>query len=113
MGKMQRDKGCRWERAVAAMFREALPGEDIRRGWQARSGSDEPDVIVPGWWVEAKVGKAPPLMRALRQAQEAAEGDALKRTPIAVVKQDRCEPVVLLALDDFLALLGDWYERGK
>ena len=38
MPKMQREKGKRWEREVAAMFRDAMPGAEVKRGWQARSG---------------------------------------------------------------------------
>ena len=50
LGKSQRDKGKRGERALAEILREAFPeiGEEIRRGWQTRFGDDEPDIIAPG-----------------------------------------------------------------
>lgn len=103
MGKSQRDKGKRWEQAVARMFREAMPGVSVRRGWQSRSGSDAPDVEVPKWWVECKSGKMPNPRAALRQAVEATDG----RTPVAVIKDDRQEPFVAMRLADFLELVRE------
>lgn len=59
MGKAQREKGKRGERMLAEELRNTFPelAEQIRRGWQSRSGSDDPDVVgVPGVWFESKVG---------------------------------------------------------
>lgn len=102
MSKYQRDKGKRWEQEVARRFREVLPEAEIKRGWQARKGEDAPDVDVPGWWVECKVGAAPPLMPALEQARRGCPPD---RVPVAVCKRDREGPVVVLDLDRFLELV--------
>lgn len=126
MGRMQREKGKRWEREVARRFRDALPQhvDAIKRGaQQSRDGHDEADVRTPYFWPECKVGKAPPLMRALEQA-EAEEGKARgvraaggeqnpeRLVPVAVVKQDRHKPVALLRLDDFLELVRAAYGRN-
>ena len=80
---------------------------------QARGGSEAPDVLVPGlFWIEAKVGQAPPLMRALNQAVgDCPPGEGL--TPMAIVKQDRHDPVALIRLDDLLELLGEWWESRQ
>ena len=111
MGKAQRAKGARWERAVAKLFLEAMPGCDARRAiGQYRGGAEAPDVMVPGcFWLECKVGKAPPLMRALAQAlEDMPKGQGL--IAAAIVKQDRHPPVALLELDAFLDIVSEWWE---
>lgn len=102
MGKMQRDKGKRGERATANEITEAL-GIDCHRGWQARDGSDAPDVVgLPGWWVEVKAGKMLGPKAALLQAEKAACG---KDKSLAVLRYDREKPMVILRWSDFLAML--------
>ena len=101
MGMRSRRKGAGFERALVHRFRAELPGLVIRRGAQARGGSEAPDVDVPGLWVEAKHGQKVNLRAALAQAiRDAGTG----RMPVAVCKDDRSEPVVVIRLDDFLAL---------
>lgn len=108
MGKSQREKGKRFEREVARRFRDVLPGYDVRRGFQSRRGSDAPDVDVPKFWVEAKVGARTNPRAALAQAIEATDG----RIPVAVCKDDRKDPVVMMRMDDFLDFVLDWWSRG-
>ena len=110
MGKAQRVKGANFEREIARLIREVLPGCEAKRALgQYRGGAEAPDVSIPGlFWIECKVGKAPPLMRALNQARaDCPKGQGL--TPLAIVKQDRHKPVVLVELDDFLELLREWW----
>lgn len=103
---MQRRKGKVWEREVARLFRDAMPGTDPHRGQQCRDGSDASDVEgVPGFWIEAKHQASPHPEAALRQAQEACR-DATRR-PIAVLKRNHGEPFVCLSLADFLVLIGE------
>lgn len=113
MGKSEREKGKRWEREVARDMRQALPGCHVVRGWQARAGSDAPDVDGTPFWVECKVGKRPPLRPALQQAVEASVEAGDKRPVVAVVKSDRQPPLVLMHYDDWLDLVGEWWERGN
>lgn len=107
MGKAQRRKGQDFERAVARLFAAAMPGSDARRGiGQSRSGGEVADVDVPVFWVECKVGARPPVRGALEQAQKAAGPG---RIPVAVIKEDRRQPFVVLTLDDFLELVTEWW----
>ncbi len=100
-GRASRNKGAAFERLVANLLREIYP--NARRGYQRRSGSDEPDVAGTPWWVEAKVSKATPqVYRAWWQAAKATDG----RNIMVVSKQDRTEPLVTIALADLLALLS-------
>lgn len=105
MGMMSRRKGKKGERATATEIRVALPhwAEQIRRGWQARLGSDAPDVIVPGYWFEVKTGKKPNPRAALEQAiTESRE----RGVPIAVIRDDRKEPFAVLRWKDLLYLIA-------
>jgi hypothetical protein len=111
MGASQRRKGHDWERATAQLFRDAMPGAAIKRGWQSRLGSDEPDVCVPFFHVECKVGARPNAEAALVQAEGACSDPTL--WPVAVVKRDRREPYVALRLDDFLELVALWYRETQ
>ena len=107
-GATSRRKGARFERELVHLFRAAMPGADVRRGLQCR-GEEVADVDCPVIWVEAKRGKQPNI-KALRQAIEAAPKG---RMPITVVRDDRAEAMVTLLLDDFLALVSAWWERGQ
>ena len=108
MGKMQRRKGKTWEQAVARMYREHGVGAE-RRGWhQAHGMSDEPDVradvAMAGYAAihnECKAGKQTNPRAALSQAEEAAQAAHL---PVAVCKDDRKPPMVLLRLSAWLQI---------
>jgi hypothetical protein len=110
-GASSRRKGHNWEREIANRFREAMPGERIKRGWQARDGADAPDVVVPFFHVECKVGACPNAEAALVQAEAACTDPTL--WPVAIVKRDRREPYVALRLDDFLELVSAWHREVK
>ena len=108
MGRSQREKGKRGERALVDVLKRWLPeiAHQIRRGWQSRMGSDDPDVVgVPGCWFESKCGAQPNPRAALKQAlADKGKGDVA----IAVVRDDRCEPFVVMRLDDFMPFLRAW-----
>ncbi|NDA79169.1 MAG: hypothetical protein EBY07_15635 [Actinobacteria bacterium] len=71
MGKAQREKGKRGERATANEI-AAKFGIDAHRGQQSRDGSDAPDVVgLTGWWIEVKTGKRLQPKAALEQADAA------------------------------------------
>lgn len=107
MGKSERRKGHNFEREVARRFREAWPGSDARRGLQYRDGSEAPDVHVPGLHIECKVGKLPSPRAALQQAEAAAKPGTI---PLAIIKDDRRKPFVLLSLDDYLDQMGELWQ---
>ena len=99
-GSRSRSKGARWEREVANLFRATMDGADIRRGIQNRAGGDASDVEGAGrLHIECKVGKMPNPRAALKQAiRDHKPG----KIPIAVIKDDRQKPFVVVGLNDFL-----------
>ena len=109
MGARSRRKGARYERELVHWFRERMPGAEVKRGLQSRSGEDAADVEVPYFWPESKRGKKPNVRAALAQATEAAPKG---RTPIAVIRDDRSEAFVVMSLEDFGELVREWWARG-
>lgn len=106
-GRYARTKGHNFERQLVHRFREVMPGAEVKRGLQSRGGGAEvPDVDCPVFHVEAKVGKQPNPRAALKQAfADAAKG----KIPVAIIKDDREVPFVLLGLEDFLDFVGEWW----
>tara|TARA_B100000745_G_C20140557_1_gene391043 strand:+ start:407 stop:748 length:342 start_codon:yes stop_codon:yes gene_type:complete len=110
-GKRSRDKGKRGERAVAELFREAMPGDSIKRGIQTRDGSEVADVTNCAFFIEVKNQKKPNIRAALAQAAEAC-GER-KLWPIAVTKDTRGSWRVTLELADFLELVAEWWTMRR
>ena len=109
MSKMQRDKGARFEREVAARFR-AIGFADAKRGFQMRGGAAEcADVSAGPFHIECKVGKKPPIRKALETAFTTCP---VGKIPVAVIKEDRKDPFVVIRLDDFAEFMSEWLERG-
>ncbi len=110
MGALSRRKGAAFERAMVRLFREVFGEENCRRGLQARGGDEVPDVDVPYFWIECKHHKKTNIKAALRQAIE----DAPKgRVPIAICKDNRCDPTVTMQLDDFLDFVREWWIHAR
>jgi len=106
-GRGCRRKGAAYERELVHRFRAAMSDAGVRRGLQSRGGDEVPDVDCPVFWVEAKRGRKPNVRGALAQAAGAAPKG---RIPLAVIRDDRAEAFVALALDDFLELVTEWWQ---
>lgn len=75
MGRMQREKGKRFERQIAAMFRERWPDAVVRRASQA-DRAHESDVFIEGGppmlkrlWIECQDARNPTPLAKLEQAE--------------------------------------------
>jgi hypothetical protein len=102
----QRRKGHNWERELARRLRAVFP--DARRGLQYQDGgASAPDVVVPAFHIEAKVGARPNLTAALEQAERDAKPGLW---PVAVCKQDNHEPTVTMRLDDWIEITSQWWQ---
>jgi hypothetical protein len=109
-GAGSRRKGAEFERAMVHRFHEVMPGADVKRGLQSRSGSEVADVDVPCFWPELKRHHRTNYREALRQALETCPSG---RWPIAVCKDDHEPAIVVMQLDDFLELVREWWERRQ
>ena len=107
-GAAARRKGIAWEREVVHRFAEVFGADRVRRGFQFRDGAEVPDVVAPVFAIECKRGKRTDARGALVQAIESAAGKGL--WPIAVCKEDRAAATVTIHFDDFLDLVGEWWE---
>jgi hypothetical protein len=106
MGKFSVDKGKRFERELVRKFSQTIPGARVCRGFQWREGAEAPDVDIPGFWLEAKVGQRVDMRKAMRQATADA---SYGRWPLVVAKEDSQVPLCLVRLPDFLEFYRQWY----
>lgn len=111
MGKFSRDKGARFEREIANRLKEVFGSRVTRSSGQCFSGDTRADVDCPNLWVECKVGKRPNIKAALEQAEEARESSESTKTPIAICKWDRDEPIASMRVDAFIEFLKLIYKR--
>lgn len=113
-GRSSREKGKRGERLLADELRQAFPhyASGIKRGWQSRAGSDDPDVIFPGLHLEHKNTAKPNCLGALKQAIADAKPGNI---PLAVLRQARSYPVACIRWHDLLPMLVelDTFRREK
>tara|TARA_R110002020_G_scaffold134871_2_gene301185 strand:- start:1304 stop:1696 length:393 start_codon:yes stop_codon:yes gene_type:complete len=112
MGKYSRDKGARFEREIANRLKEVFGPRTTRSSGQCFKGDLRADVDCPEVWVECKVGKRPNIKAALEQAEEAEAGAKTGKSPVAICKWDRQEPIASMRLDFFIELLKIAY-RGE
>ena len=88
MGKMQREKGKRFERLIAKKLREVFPEytEEIRRSVQSREAEESDVTGLPGFWVECQDAIKPTPLKKLEQAERDVTANKLngKILPIAI-----------------------------
>lgn len=123
MGRLSKNKGKRWERAVARVLRAFL-GESIHRGNQSHRGGrgagEGADVDGGPFWVECKHEKSCNLWKAMRQADaEIAAKEGESRPSLVIAKQDKKPPgwsvgkpgapvVAMMHAETFADLLADY-----
>ena len=102
MGRMQREKGKRGERAFRDLLREH--GFNAERGVQHRGGPNSPDIIcpdLPTLHFEVKAVEALRIWAAIQQAIDDAGGG----TPVVAHKRNGSEWLVFLRAKDFLEIV--------
>lgn len=102
-----RQKGARFERTLAARFRE-YGYEDSRRTAQyCGNTGDASDVIgLPGIHVEAKHVEQMRLYEWIAQAKRDAEGTG--RLPAVFHKKNNAEILVTMEIEDWFNLFREW-----
>ena len=98
MGKYEREKGARFEKALANYFRER--GYDARRGQQFCGLHGDADVVgLPGVHIEAKAVERLNLAEAYAQSVRDAKEDEV---PVVIHKRLRGPVMITLELSDFM-----------
>jgi len=107
VGRMQRNKGAQFERQVAHDLKEFVPflADQIHRSSQADLAYGSDVTGAPRLWVECEHAAKPTWEAKLKQAELDVRLRDSKDKPIAVIKQNSCEPVVLLRLGTLLFFL--------
>ena len=103
-----RDKGARYERHVAGLFREA--GYEARRGQQYSGLHGDADVVgVPGIHIECKHVERLNLYDAMAQSvRDAREGEI----PVVIHKKNHCGDLVTMRFRDWAEMYREW-EAGR
>jgi len=109
-GRNSRRKGHGFERDIARQMNERMEGLGARRSLQSR-GAEAADVDCDVFWIECKAGRKPNPRAALEQAARDAEGTG--KIPIAVVRDDRRPPFAVIAWEDLLDLMAEWWESRE
>lgn len=108
MGKASRDKGKRFERALASRFREY--GYDARRTAQyCGNTGDASDVVgLPGIHVEAKHVEKMSLYEWMAQAIRDAEAGGKGNLPAVFHKKNNADILVTMRFDDFMTVYREY-----
>lgn len=103
MSKYQRTKGANWERVCSIWWRShGYPF--ARRKLSQYQASDGCDIEnTEPFIAQCKSGKQINIMKAYKEAQGSSKKGQI---PLAMVKYDREEPLVVLSLDDFDKVLN-------
>ena len=111
MGKASREKGKRFERALASRFREY--GYDARRTAQyCGNTGDASDVVgLPGIHVEAKHVEKMSLYEWMAQAIRDAEAGGKGNLPAVFHKKNNADILVTMRLEDWFHLYRE-FEAG-
>lgn len=111
MGKMSREKGKRFERALASRFREY--GFDARRTAQycGKTGDASDVVGLPGIHVEAKHQERMNLYEWIAQAKRDVEAGGKGNLPVVFHKKNNAEILVSMELDVFMTIYKELWEN--
>ena len=111
MGKMSRDKGKRFERHLASIFRKYGYADARRTAQYCGKSGDAADVEgLPGIHVEAKHQEKMRLYEWMDQAIRDAIGTG--KRPVVFHKKNNHEILVTMQLDTFFELYREW-ESGR
>ena len=109
MAVNSKQKGARFERKLASIFRD-YGYSDARRSAQYCGNSGEAADIVnlPGIHVEAKHAEAMRLYEWIAQAKRDAEAGGKGNLPAVFHKKNNAEILVTMTLEDWFHLYREW-----
>ena len=113
MAVRSKDKGARFERTLAKLFREYGYDQARRTAQYCGNTGDASDVVgLPYLHIEAKHQEAMRLYEWMAQAIRDAEANGKGHIPAVFHKKNNADILVTMRLDDFMQLYREW-EAGK
>lgn len=114
MGKMQRDKGARFERIVAELFRDkGFKGAFRTCQYSGKSGLAADIEGVYGLHIECKHQEQMHLYDWIAQADRDNEASPYNTRPVVIHKANNKPILVTMHFDDFIELYRDWLLVNK
>ena len=111
MAVNSKQKGARFERKLASIFRDYGYTDSRRTAQYCGNTGDASDVIgLPGLHIEAKHQEKMYLYDWMDQAKRDSEGTG--NLPAVFHKKNRAEILVTMRLDDFMTIYKEW-EAGQ
>lgn len=108
----RKQKGARFERSLAAKFREYGYNESRRTAQYCGNTGDASDVVgLPGLHIEAKHQEKMYLYDWVEQAKRDAAANGAINIPAVFHKKNNAEILVTLTLDGFMMIYKE-YEAG-
>lgn len=108
-----KQKGARFERKLAGLFREQGYDDSRRTAQYCGNTGDASDVVgLPGIHVEAKHQEQMRLYEWMSQAKRDAEAGGKGNLPAVFHKKNNAEILVTMELEDWFNLYREW-EAGQ
>lgn len=110
MAVNSKQKGARFERTLARIFRDEYGyGEARRTAQYCGNTGDASDVVgLPGLHIEAKHQETMRLYEWMAQAKNDAKAGGENRLPAVFHKKNNSNILVTMELDDFMNLYREW-----
>ena len=109
MAVNSKQKGARFERTLAGLFREYGYSDARRTAQYCGNTGDASDVVgLPGIHVEAKHAEAMRLYDWMDQAKRDAAANGKGNLPAVFHKKNHAEILVTVQLDTFMKLYREW-----
>lgn len=108
MGKMQREKGARFERTVAGLFRDWGYNAFRTAQYEGKSGNCADVEGVPGLHIECKHCERMQLYDWIGQAIRDNEASKVKQLPVVIHKANNKDVLVSMRFEDFIQIYREW-----
>lgn len=109
MAVNSKQKGARFERKLASIFRDYGYTESRRTAQYCGNTGDASDVVgLPGIHIEAKHQETMRLYEWMAQAKRDAEESGKDVLPAVFHKKNNAAILVTMELDDFMNLYREW-----
>lgn len=112
MGKMQKEKGARFERTLASLLRDQGFHEAERTAQHSGKNGGEPDVKgVPGIHIEAKHQETMRLYEWIDQAKRDVSEKKSDDIPVVMHKKNNAEILVTMRFEDFCKIYREYSNK--